>query len=156
MVAPWLSVPGHAHLLGAYDLTIFHEFSYSGIVDESIKEKLTNNYPGNTTGGSEEALSNDIPDPRHFQALNVFAKSAISDVSQIRSDLGAIQNRLEHTISNLDNIVENTSAAESLIRDTDISTEMVKYTNNNILAQAGQSMLAQTNQSNQNVLSLLQ
>ncbi len=77
-------------------------------------------------------------------------------MSQIRSDLGAIQNRLEHTISNLDNIVENTSAAESLIRDTDISTEMVKYTNNNILAQAGQSMLAQTNQSNQNVLSLLQ
>lgn len=85
----------------------------------------------------------------------VFAKSAISDVSEARSNLGAIQNRLEHTISNLDNIVENTTAAESTIRDTDMATEMVRYSNNSILAQAGQSMLAQANQSNQGVLSLL-
>ena len=73
-----------------------------------------------------------------------------------RSDLGAIQNRLEHTINNLDNVVENTQAAESQIRDTDMATEMVKYSNNNILAQAGQAMLAQSNQANQGVLSLLQ
>ena len=76
-------------------------------------------------------------------------------MSQQRSDLGAIQNRLEHTISNLDNIVENTTAAESQIRDTDMATEMVRYSNNNILTQAGQAMLAQANQSNQGVLSLL-
>ena len=80
---------------------------------------------------------------------------AIAKVSAQRSTLGAIQNRLEHTIKNLDNIVENTTAAESQIRDTDMATEMVKYSNNNILAQAGQSMLAQANQSNQGVLSLL-
>ena len=82
-------------------------------------------------------------------------KGAIKKVSQQRSDLGAVQNRLEHTINNLDNIVENTTAAESQIRDTDMATEMVKYSNNNILAQAGQAMLAQANQSNQGVLSLL-
>ena len=82
-------------------------------------------------------------------------KAALEKVSKQRSDLGAIQNRLEHTIKNLDNVVENTQAAESLIRDTDMATEMVKYSNNNILAQAGQSMLAQANQSNQGVLSLL-
>ena len=70
--------------------------------------------------------------------------------------LGAVQNRLEHTISNLDNVVENTTSAESQIRDTDMATEMVKYSNNNILSQAGQAMLAQANQSNQGVLSLLQ
>ncbi len=82
-------------------------------------------------------------------------KNAISSLNRQRSDLGAIQNRLEHTIKNLDNIVENTQAAESQIRDTDMATEMVKYSNGNILAQAGQSMLAQANQSNQGVLSLL-
>ena len=82
-------------------------------------------------------------------------KNALQSVSEQRSNLGAIQNRLEHTIKNLDNVVENTQAAESQIRDTDMATEMVKYSNNNILAQAGQSMLAQANQSNQGVLSLL-
>ena len=83
-------------------------------------------------------------------------KAAIQKVSTQRSALGAVQNRLEHTISNLDNVVENTTSAESQIRDTDMATEMVKYSNNNILAQAGQAMLAQANQSNQGVLSLLQ
>ena len=83
-------------------------------------------------------------------------KKAIQTVSTQRSDLGAQQNRLEHTIKNLDNVVENTTSAESQIRDTDMATEMVKYSNNNILAQAGQAMLAQSNQSNQGVLSLLQ
>jgi flagellin len=82
-------------------------------------------------------------------------KNALVNVPTMRSNLGAIQNRLEHTIKNLDNVVENTTAAESQIRDTDMATEMVKYSNNNILAQAGQSMLAQANQSNQGVLSLL-
>ena len=90
-----------------------------------------------------------------FSALNIWAKQAIKDVSQQRSDLGAIQNRLEHTIANLDNVVENTTAAESQIRDTDMASEMVKFSNNNILAQAGQAMLAQANQTNQGVLSLL-
>ncbi len=91
------------------------------------------------------------------------AKSAIADiatsleaVAAARSDLGAIQNRLEHTVLNLDNVQENVTASESRIRDTDMSTEMVKYSNNNILAQAGQAMLAQSNQANQGVLALLQ
>ena len=89
-----------------------------------------------------------------------YAVDAISDaiakVSSQRSALGAVQNRLEHTIDNLDNIVENTTTAESRIRDTDMEEEMVEYSKNNILAQAGQSMLAQANQSTQGVLSLLQ
>ena len=83
-------------------------------------------------------------------------KAALQSVSEQRSDLGAVQNRLEHTIANLDNVVENTTAAESQIRDTDMATQMVKYSNTNILAQAGQSMLSQANQANQGVLSLLQ
>ena len=81
---------------------------------------------------------------------------AISSVSKQRSALGAVQNRLEHTVANLDNVSENTSSAESRIRDTDMAEEMVNYSKNNILAQAGQSMLAQANQSTQGVLSLLQ
>ena len=80
---------------------------------------------------------------------------AIAKVSSIRSGLGAIQNRLEHTIANLDNVVENTTAAESQIRDTDMAATMVEYTKNNILLQAGQAMLAQANQSTQGVLALL-
>ena len=82
--------------------------------------------------------------------------NAIKKVSSQRSALGAVQNRLEHTIANLDNVVENTTSAESRIRDTDMAEEMVAYSKNNILIQAGQSMLAQANQSNQGVLSLLQ
>ncbi len=88
------------------------------------------------------------------QAIDTI-KAAIKKVSQQRSDLGAVQNRLEHTINNLDNVVENTTSAESAIRDTDMATEMVRYANNNILAQAGQTMLAQANQANQGVLALL-
>ena len=80
---------------------------------------------------------------------------AISKVSEQRSSLGAVQNRLEHTINNVDNVVENTTSAESRIRDTDMAEEMVNYSKNNILAQAGQAMLAQANQANQGVLSLL-
>ncbi len=155
-VQPWGS-PGHSHLLGAEDLTIFHSFSFDAISDENIKDRLTTDYKVGTTGGTEEALALDkAADVRYFQALNAFAKSAIADVSEVRSSLGAVQNRLEHTISNLDNIVENTTSAESAIRDTDIATEMVKFANNNILAQAGQSMLSQANQGNQSALALLQ
>jgi flagellin len=82
-------------------------------------------------------------------------KSALKNVSTIRSDMGAVQNRLEHTVANLRNVVENTTAAESAIRDTDMATEMVKFSNNSILAQAGQAMLAQANQANAGVLALL-
>ena len=83
-------------------------------------------------------------------------QKAINKVSEERSKLGAIQNRLEHTINNLDTTSENTQSAESRIRDTDMATEMVEYSKNNILAQAGQSMLTQANQQTQGVLSLLQ
>ena len=82
-------------------------------------------------------------------------KKAIAILNGQRATIGAVQNRLEHTVNNLNNVVENTTAAESQIRDTDMATEMVKYSNSNILQQAGQSMLAQSNQSNQGVLSLL-
>ena len=88
-------------------------------------------------------------------ALNASVKNAIKKVNLQRAKLGAVQNRLEHTINNLNNVVENTTSAESAIRDTDMATEMVRYSNNQILAQAGQAMLAQANQSNQGVLSLL-
>ena len=100
-------------------------------------------------------LSGSISTQSGAEAFIASAKDALKNVSQQRSDLGAIQNRLEHTINNLNNVVENTTSAESSIRDTDMATEMVKFSNNNILAQAGTSMLAQANQSNQNVLSLL-
>ena len=105
-----------------------------------------------TTG---EALKVDGKDSTNADnAIDTIA-AAIQKVSTQRSALGAVQNRLEHTINNLDNVVENTTSAESAIRDTDMATEMVKYSNNNILAQAGTSMLAQANQANQNILSLL-
>ena len=91
----------------------------------------------------------------NFQQTVSTIKFALAAISQQRSDLGAIQNRLEHTIANLKNVVENTTAAESAIRDTDMALEMVRFANNNILAQAGQAMLAQANQANQGVLSLL-
>jgi len=98
-----------------------------------------------------------VSDADGTNAKNAIANitKAIASVSKQRSALGAIQNRLEHTIDNLNNVVENTTAAESRIRDTDMAAEMVNYSKNNILAQAGQSMLAQANQSNQGVLSLL-
>ncbi len=98
-------------------------------------------------------VNGDTPD-NATRAIDTIA-DALQRVSDQRAALGAIQNRLEHTIANLDNVVENTTSAESSIRDTDMATEMVRYSNNNILAQAGQSMLAQANQSNQGVLSLL-
>ncbi len=96
-----------------------------------------------------------VAEENDFASLNAFVKAALQEVSKQRSDLGAVQNRLVHTINNLDNIVENTTSAEAEIRDTDIATEMVRYANNNILQQAGTSMLSQANQTNQLALSLL-
>lgn len=98
----------------------------------------------------------DVSDHYRANATIDMIANAINNVSGQRSALGAIQNRLEHTIANLDNVSENTQAAESRIRDTDMAAEMVEYSKNNILAQAGQSMLAQANQATQGVLSLLQ
>ena len=117
-------------------------------IAQAVVDKFQTNYKGATA-------DNTVATSRDFASLNAFVKSALQTVSKQRSDLGAIQNRLEHTIANLDNVVENTTAAESQIRDTDMATEMVRYSNNNILQQAGQSMLAQANQANQGVLSLL-
>ncbi len=129
----------------------FYAFEKSDVVDTA----LTGAGTVKVTTTSTTLDTTNAPTAADFAALNAFAKHAIKDVSQQRSDLGAIQNRLEHTISNLDNIVENTTSAEAQIRDTDIATEMVRYANNNILQQAGTSMLSQANQSNQLALSLL-
>ena len=104
--------------------------------------------------GIDDIKVNGTDDKNALDAIET-VKEAIQKVSTQRSALGAVQNRLEHTINNLDNVVENTTAAESQIRDTDMATEMVRFSNNNILAQAGQAMLAQANQSNQGILSIL-
>ena len=108
----------------------------------------------NSTGLSVASVT--VSTAADAQAAIGSIKTAITTLNNQRADLGAQQNRLEHTVNNLNNVVENTTAAESAIRDTDMATEMVKYSNNNILAQAGQAMLAQANQGNQGVLSLLQ
>lgn len=108
-----------------------------------IKSTLARTISNNTTVG--KTLTN------HISVVN----KAIADVSTQRSKLGALQNRLEHTITNADNTAENLQAAESRIRDVDMAKEMVQYSKNNILQQAAQSMLAQANQSTQGVLSLL-
>ena len=117
------------------------------VIASDVIDKFQKRY--NSTDATTYAKAND------FASLNAFVKSALQTVSLQRSDLGAVQNRLEHTINNLDNVVENTTSAEATIRDTDMATTMVQYANNQILAQAGTSMLAQSNQSNQGVLSLL-
>ena len=108
-----------------------------------------------STLGVKAGTQVDLKEQSTAQKAITAITQAIARVSAQRSDLGAVQNRLEHTIANLDNVVENTTAAESQIRDTDMAKTMVEYTKNNILAQAGTSMLAQANQSTQNVLSLL-
>lgn len=106
-------------------------------------------------GVISEALATHVSGQAAQSAITSI-QSSITKLSTLRSKLGAIQNRLEHTVANLDNISENTQSAESRIRDTDMAEEMVQYSKNNILQQAGQSMLAQANQANQGVLSLLQ
>jgi flagellin len=118
--------------------------------DVSADTKLGLEKPENSTKGLSEGQNNDA-----YGAAMTKIQADIKAVSGLRSDLGAIQNRLEHTIANLDTTSENTQAAESLIRDTDMASAMVEFSKNNILAQAGQSMLAQANQANQGVLSLL-
>ena len=123
--------------------------------DADMTNKITVNIDSmNSAGLGVKGIKADTEQDATY-AIDAIA-DAISTVSSQRSSLGAVQNRLEHTINNLDNVVENTTTAESRIRDTDMAEEMVNYSKNNILAQAGQSMLAQANQSNQGVLSLLQ
>ena len=123
--------------------------------DADMTNKITVNIDSmNSAGLGVKGIKADTEQDATY-AIDAIA-DAISTVSSQRSSLGAVQNRLEHTINNLDNVVENTTSAESRIRDTDMASEMVNYSKNNILAQAGQSMLAQANQSTQGVLSLLQ
>ena len=139
-------------------LAKFYTFNKDAVKDPEIDldtDEFTNNNITDLVSGALINTPDNAPTSADFAALNAFAKSALKDVSQQRSDLGAVQNRLEHTIANLDNIVENTTSAESQIRDTDIATEMVRYANNNILQQAGTSMLSQANQANSLALSLL-
>jgi len=113
-------------------------------------------YKAEVDAGTKKDLTLKVDSFEHAGTAMKQIQDAIDKVSTQRATLGAVQNRLEHTIANLDNVSENTQAAESRIRDTDMAKEMVTYSKNNILAQAGQSMLAQANQSNQGVLSLLQ
>ena len=123
--------------------------------DADMTNKITVNIDSmNSAGLGVKGIKADTEQDATY-AIDAIA-DAISTVSSQRSALGAVQNRLEHTIDNLDNVVENTTSAESRIRDTDMAEEMVAYSKNNILQQAGQSMLAQANQANQGVLSLLQ
>ncbi|MBQ2706171.1 MAG: flagellar hook protein, partial [Agathobacter sp.] len=122
--------------------------------DESNKIALTIDAMDSTSLGVSGINVVDNTGAKATYAIDSIA-DAIAKVSAQRSELGAIQNRLEHTIANLDNVVENTTAAESQIRDTDMAEQMVDYSKNNILMQAGQSMLTQANQATQGVLSLL-
>ena len=130
----------------------------------ALSNDITNNFKDYvTTSKTVAATDKDVqvgrPSVADYETANATlsaVQNAINKVSTQRSALGALQNRLEHTIANLDNVSENTQSAESRIRDTDMADEMVEYSKNNILAQAGQSMLAQANQSTQGVLSLLQ
>jgi flagellin len=123
--------------------------------DETMKIKIDAMYASSIDGAlnGNIAWSNSASSP---DSLISSIKNGLEKVASQRSALGAIQNRLEHTINNLDNVVENTTSAESRVRDTDMAKEMVSYSNNQILAQAGQAMLAQANQVNQGVLSLIQ
>ena len=130
-----------ASIFVGYEKTTDNAITISGV---NVKTQAANNL------GSAFSTSSAAKD------LISTVKAALQNVSDMRSKFGAVQNRLEHTVDNLDNVVENVTAAESRIRDTDMADEMVKYSKNNILTQAGQSMLAQANQSTQGVLSLLQ
>lgn len=142
----------------AADLSNMKAAISDGITDNGATYANTENVIAkNTTVGEATTLTD--PSVKDYASANATidaVQKAINQVSSQRSALGALQNRLEHTVSNLDNVSENTSSAESRIRDTDMAEEMVEYSKNNILAQAGQSMLAQANQSTQGVLSLLQ
>lgn len=140
------------------DLSVMKSAIEAGITNHGATYAKTENVIAKqTTVGQATTLTD--PSVKDYASANATidaVQKAINQVSSQRSALGALQNRLEHTVSNLDNVSENTSSAESRIRDTDMASEMVNYSKNNILAQAGQSMLAQANQSTQGVLSLLQ
>ncbi len=133
---------------------------YGGFASDAWSDLLSNSkVVGTTLPGFGSVVSADVPKVDDYALANATltaVQDAINRVSTQRSALGALQNRLEHTVANLDNVAENTQSAESRIRDTDMASQMVDYSKNNILAQAGQSMLAQANQSTQGVLSLLQ
>ena len=129
--------------------------SFKGVTSATTTVKTFVDATGGGAFNADGTEKLDVTSQAHAQSSIAVVKTGLQNVSSMRSALGAIQNRLEHTIKNLDNVVENTTAAESQIRDTDMATEMVKYSNNNVLAQAGQAMLAQANQANQGVLSLL-
>ena len=140
------------------DVSAIQKAINDGITNNGATYAVTENVIADkTTVGQATTLTN--PSVKDYASANATidaVQKAINSVSSQRSALGALQNRLEHTVANLDNVSENTSSAESRIRDTDMADEMVEYSKNNILAQAGQSMLAQANQSTQGVLSLLQ
>ncbi len=125
------------------------DIAVNTVTDDGALDKLGLTKPADSTTGVDDANA-------EYAAAMTLIQTDIKAVSGLRSDLGAIQNRLEHTIANLDTTSENTQAAESLIRDTDMASAMVEFSKNNILAQAGQSMLAQANQATQGVMSLLQ
>ena len=169
---------GDLKQIGADQINDFVDVTVTAPTTETISTTTTNDLEFNLHVGAESANDNKIKvtikaisaegigvdglsgsglmtEDSATSAIDTIA-NAIKEVSAQRSSLGAIQNRLEHTIANLDNVVENTTSAESRIRDTDMAETMVEYSKNNILAQAGQSMLAQANQANQGVLSLLQ
>ena len=138
------------------DLTAGLTLSLHVGADSTSNNQITVNIaPMSAKGLGVNGLKVDGTDDSNALGAIDTIKEALQKVSDQRSALGAVQNRLEHTINNLDNVVENTTSAESAIRDTDIADEMVKYSNNNILQQAGTSMLSQANQSNQLALSLL-
>lgn len=161
---------GSVYYVGLVDGKKFGSISDAMAYDISaakaaMSNAITNNFADYVTVSTTEAAAlsaysevGRVAVDTHQQANNSITaiQEAINKVSSQRSALGALQNRLEHTIANLDNVAENTQAAESRIRDTDMASEMVEYSKNNILAQAGQSMLAQANQSTQGVLALLQ
>ena len=129
--------------------------SFKGVTSSTTTVKTFLDAAGGGAFAAHGTAALNVTSQAQAQSSIAVVKTGLQNVSSMRSALGAIQNRLEHTIKNLDNVVENTTAAESQIRDTDMATEMVKYSNNNVLAQAGQAMLAQANQANQGVLSLL-
>ena len=128
----------------------------AAITNDFQKYVQTSTTAGKTGTQGEVRYGARVDDYESANKTITKVQDAINTVSTQRSALGALQNRLEHTVANLDNVSENTQSAESRIRDTDMASEMVDYSKNNILAQAGQSMLAQANQSTQGVLSLLQ
>ena len=136
--------------------TSFNKAAVSHDVRNNFKDYVTTSATAATTDKDIQVGRPSVADYETANATLSAVQNAINKVSTQRSALGALQNRLEHTIANLDNVSENTQSAESRIRDTDMADEMVEYSKNNILAQAGQSMLAQANQSTQGVLSLLQ